>query len=499
MLKIGDLLEGKYKIIRLLGRGAWGSVYLAEHLKLGNHWAVKEIDLRKDTRVNLLAEPEILKKLNHRSLPRIIDIISFDNCIYIIEDYFEGTSLKELIGDRKFCTEENVIAWAKQLCEILIYLHGFNPPIIYRDMKPGNIIIDSEGNARLIDFGIAREYKQGQASDSTFIGTRGYAAPEQFSLGCQSDERTDIYGLGATLYHVLTGSSPNEPPYEMVPVRRLNRLLSKDIERIIQKCVQNDPAMRYQSAVELLEDLNKISSRQSNPLNSLFRGFAGQFNARARREIIVEKPFGTVVIAVGGTNRGVGCTHTAISISAFLAQMKYTVAAVELNDNPVFFTLQEKDTEGGLLPGAFRIAGVDFYKRNTDLIEVLRAGYNYVVLDLGQLIRYDKQGVMVKHSRYDEVDRADLAVLVAGSAIWQLKDLAPYLKDCSLVTWRLLFKLPDDMLFEELKKELPCKIYANPCAPDPFNFCEQRRELLSNMLSEVLPKEKRKNPLVFWR
>lgn len=133
------------------------------------------------------------------------------------------------------------------------------------------------------------------------------------------------------------------------------------------------------------------------------------------------------------------------------------------------------------------------------MIEVLRAGYNYVVLDLGQLIRYDKQGVMVKHSRYDEVDRADLAVLVAGSAIWQLKDLAPYLKDCSLVTWRLLFKLPDDMLFEELKKELPCKIYANPCAPDPFNFCEQRRELLSNMLSEVLPKEKRKNPLVFWR
>jgi len=226
MLNAGDVLEGKYRIIRLLGQGGWGHVYLAENLKVGNRWAVKEIETAQEFRVNFLAEPEILKKLNHSSLPRIIDIFRSDNFLYIIEDYFEGIGLKEVIGTREMCSEDNTIHWAKQLCEILIYLHGLEPnPIIYRDMKPGNIIIDRENQVRLIDFGIAREFKRGGSSDTTFIGTRGYAAPEQFSVDGQSDERTDIYGLGATLYHVVTGANPGQPPFEMVPVRQLNPVI----------------------------------------------------------------------------------------------------------------------------------------------------------------------------------------------------------------------------------------------------------------------------------
>ncbi|MCD5401728.1 protein kinase [candidate division NPL-UPA2 bacterium] len=259
MIETGSILDERYKILKLIGKGGMGRVFLAENIKLGNKWAIKEIDFTADIAVNLLAEPEMLKKLNYKSLPRIVDIIKTEKFIYIVEDFFAGDNLKEVLKSRERCSEKNLINWAKQLCEILIYLHSLKPnPIIYRDMKPGNIIVDNDNNIKLIDFGIAREYKKGQEEDTTYIGTRGYAAPEQLSKSGQSDERTDIYGLGVTLHHVLTGSGPDEPPYYLRPVREIKKHLSEGIEKIIAKCVQDDPGKRYRSAAALLEDLNNI-------------------------------------------------------------------------------------------------------------------------------------------------------------------------------------------------------------------------------------------------
>ena len=267
MIAIGSTLDDRYKILALIGKGGMGRVFLAENIKLGNKWAIKEIDYTANKGVNLLAEPEMLKKLNHKSLPRIIDIIKTDRFIYIVEDYFEGISLKEVLKARDRCTEKNVINWAKQLCEILLYLHTLKPnPIIYRDMKPGNIIVDSGNNIKLIDFGIAREYKEGQTEDTAYIGTKGYAAPEQLSKSGQSDERTDIYGLGVTLHHIITGKSLDDPPYSLMPVREVNKRLSEGIEKIIGKCVQDDPSKRYRNAAFLLQDLNNI-----NKLNSEYK------------------------------------------------------------------------------------------------------------------------------------------------------------------------------------------------------------------------------------
>lgn len=257
MLRDNEILEGKYKIIRVLGKGGTGQVYLAENLKVGNYWAIKEVNARKQLRSNLLAEVEILKKVNHRSIPRIVDIIEREDYLYIIEDYFAGTNLKELIKSRELCFEDNVIRWGRQLCEILSYLHNLEPsPIIYRDMKPGNIIIDQENNVKLVDLGIARVYQQEPDSETLCIGTRGYAAPEQYSGAGQPDNRSDIYGLGATLYHVLTGNNPNEPPYCILPVRQVNPGLSTEIDKIIKKCTYSDPALRYQCVEEIIADLD---------------------------------------------------------------------------------------------------------------------------------------------------------------------------------------------------------------------------------------------------
>ena len=257
------LFNEKYKIIKTIGSGGMGTVYLAENVKLGTKWAVKAIPKKENANFDLLAEPNILKKLNHPALPRIIDIEQDEKNIYIIEDFIEGTPLDKQLQTKTSFDEATVIEWAKQLCNILYYLHSQKPhPIIYRDMKPSNIIVSADNVVKVIDFGIAREFKKDSGSDTSYMGTRGYAAPEQYGTS-QTDARTDIYSLGVTMYHLLTGKSPNEPPYEFKPLRMVDKSFSEGIEFIVNKCVQNDPANRYQDTTELLHDLNNIHTFNS--------------------------------------------------------------------------------------------------------------------------------------------------------------------------------------------------------------------------------------------
>ncbi len=257
MLEIGSLVDGKYKILNKVGQGGMSVVYLAMNEKANKQWAVKEV--RKDgvrdfevVKQGLVAETDILKKLSHPNLPSIIDVIDTDESFIIIMDYIQGNSLNKALEEFGAQPQENVIAWAKQLTDVLGYLHSRTPAIIYRDMKPANVMLKPDGNVTLIDFGTAREYKEKNLADTTCLGTVGYAAPEQFGGMGQTDARTDIYCLGATLYHLVTGMNPCEPPYEIKPIRQINPSLSAGLERIILKCTQRDPNDRYQSAAELM-------------------------------------------------------------------------------------------------------------------------------------------------------------------------------------------------------------------------------------------------------
>ncbi len=257
MLEIGSLVDGKYKILNKVGQGGMSVVYLAMNEKANKQWAVKEV--RKDgirdfevVKQGLVAETDILKKLNHPNLPSIIDVIDTDDSFIIIMDYIQGNALDRSLREFGAQAQENVIIWAKQLTDVLGYLHSRTPAIIYRDMKPANIMLKPDGNVTLIDFGTAREYKEKNLADTTCLGTVGYAAPEQFGGMGQTDARTDIYCLGATLYHLVTGMNPCEPPYEIKPIREINPSLSAGLERIILKCTQRDPNDRYQSAAELM-------------------------------------------------------------------------------------------------------------------------------------------------------------------------------------------------------------------------------------------------------
>ena len=282
MAGIGEIIDGKYEVLREIGRGGMSVVYLAMDKRLNKQWAVKEFrkdknDESKKMALNaLIAEANLMKKLDHPTLPRIVDIIENNQTVYVVMDYIEGESLNKVLDAYGAQPQEAVIEWAKQLSEVLDYLHTRTPPIIYRDMKPANIMLKPDGTVRLIDFGIAREYKEGKTEDTTNIGTRGYAAPEQFGDKGQTDARTDIYSLGVTLYHLVTGKNPAEPPYELYPIRHWNPSLSSGLEWLIQKCTQLNPKDRFQSCAEVtyvLENLDKFEGAYKRSRQHKIQGF----------------------------------------------------------------------------------------------------------------------------------------------------------------------------------------------------------------------------------
>lgn len=253
MLDIGQVFQSKYKIEKVLGQGGMGKVYLASHITLSNKWAIKET--KKSSGVDLLAEPAMLRKLNNPNIPKIIDIFEDEEYLYIVEDYIEGISLSDVIEGQKIIEENQVISWAVELCDILAYLHNIKPsPIIYRDLKPENIMISEDNKVKLIDFGIAREYKEHKTEDTQNLGSLGYKDVYEG----QSDEKTDIFSLGVTMHQMLTGVNPRMHIYENEPVRRINPKLSPGIEKIVAKCTDKNREKRFRSADDLKKALLNI-------------------------------------------------------------------------------------------------------------------------------------------------------------------------------------------------------------------------------------------------
>lgn len=274
MARVGEIIDGKYEVLREIGCGGMSVVYLAKDKKIGTYWAVKELRKDKDDLSNQIAkkaltdEANLMKKLSHPALPRIIDIIDDHENFYVVMDYIEGESLDKLLKREGVQPQKKAVDWANQLCDVLEYLHTQSTPIIYRDMKPSNVILKPNGSLMLIDLGIAREYKKQSSEDTQCIGTREYAAPEQFGGKGQSDQRTDIYALGVTLHYIVTGKNPTEWPYELLPIRKLNSKLSKKLEKVITKCTEIDPANRYFSCSQLKQDLLDVD--EYNDKKALF-------------------------------------------------------------------------------------------------------------------------------------------------------------------------------------------------------------------------------------
>lgn len=295
-LKNGDVLKGKYEILALIGEGGMSRVYLARDLELVNkQWAIKEVDRRatdplgRPIEQSLASEADLLSKLQHPAIVDIVDIEKTQNYIYVVMDHVEGEALDKVVRQKGPQSEEDVQAWMIQICDALSYLHRQDPPIIYRDMKPNNIMLHPDGYVKLIDLGVAREYKDEQKKDTIAFGTTGYAAPEQYGKA-QTDARTDIYGIGATMWHLLGGSAP-PVEFPLPNVREANPEVGEGFaDVIIPKCTELERELRYQTCEELVSDLE------------VYQELTREYKARQRRKVtsFVGTLLGAVLLVIVG-------------------------------------------------------------------------------------------------------------------------------------------------------------------------------------------------------
>lgn len=319
-----NILNERYEILDILGTGGMGDVYLGRHIKLDSKWAIKRIKKNFKGGTDVLNEFKILKKINHNSLPRVFDMFEDDTYVYIVIDYIEGISLQKYLKDKVKLSEKETINIAKKLCKVLIYLHNFKPnPIIYRDLKPSNIIIINETDIKLVDFGIAREFKKDAKLDTVFIGTRGYAAPEQYGYG-QTNQASDIYSLGILMYEMMTGLNP----YRFKSCKKeaicLIDDISKELNEIIIKCTMNNPLERYNNVIDLLYEIDKIMINDSN----IKKGYITRF--------IVPKDYKKVIGLVGETGSGVSTCAKAVCEGLVNKEIK--VAMVDIGNSRKFYT-----------------------------------------------------------------------------------------------------------------------------------------------------------------
>lgn len=249
------ILVEKYEFLEPIGKGGSAEVFKALDKNLNCYVAVKCYTEDRFSE----KEVKVLKEFNHAALPNIIDFVEVDNKKYLIMEYIEGISLETYIQKYGYVKQNQAAIWIKEIAEVINYLHKQNEPVIYQDLKPANIMIDSNQKIRLIDFGSSYFKHQEVKKDYVSSGTVGYAAPEQFDCRAweQVDERSDIYSLGVTFHYMLTGNDPSLPPYMLRPLRYHNIALSAGIEKVIKKAANPLKVERYQSIGQMMEALDK--------------------------------------------------------------------------------------------------------------------------------------------------------------------------------------------------------------------------------------------------
>ncbi len=262
------LLKKRYEITGVLGRGGMGSVYkAADRAQKRKSLAVKELhpgrlspDRAREAVAQFQTEARILMRFSHPNLPQVSDYFTEAGAYYLVMEYIRGRTLEHLLHARrgKPVPERLVLSWALQICRAMHFLSVQKPrPVVFRDLKPSNIMIDRSGRVKLIDFGIARFFREDRREDTYVYGTPGYAAPEQYGIS-QTDVRSDLYSLGATLHHCLTGRNPSEHPHHFPDPRRLNPRVSRETAEIVMKALAPDRDRRFRSASAMKAAIQQV-------------------------------------------------------------------------------------------------------------------------------------------------------------------------------------------------------------------------------------------------
>jgi len=310
------LFAGRYRILSPIGKGGMGSVYLAEDLRLGGKLrALKFTRPPGEERDLFIAEARMLAGLEHPNLPRIVDYYPPDpDEACIVMDYIAGETLETVLARQAAgLPYPIVLGLMEQLCDTLRYLHAQEPPVVFRDLKPANVIVDGRGRAVLVDFGIARHYRPEARSDTLRLGTPWFAAPEQLRGG-QSDVRTDLYGLGALAYHLFTGGDFAARRGRSDRIRRLRGAVPPLFAEWLERLLADNPQDRPASAAEARRDLAAFAAEAGE-------GSGGPQASRPRD--------GVRVCALVSAYPGAGATFAALGLSARLAELGASHALVE--------------------------------------------------------------------------------------------------------------------------------------------------------------------------
>jgi serine/threonine protein kinase len=271
-LPIGVILNGRYMILRKIAQGGMGAVYEAKEVPTSpnsRRLAIKEMSFtmlnrlqpnQRDVVVNSFhREYDLLSRLNHPNLVRAFEFFEENGRQYFVMEYIEGNTLENLLDNlppKQFFPMDQFLAWARQMCDALRYLHSQNPPIIYRDLKPSNVMeVGGSNLLKLFDFGIARFYKPGQRSDTVRFGTDGYLAPEIIAYQTQTSEKTDIFALGAVLHQLLTRYDPQVDPWRRPAIHSINPSVPDYVYKAVERALALNPDKRSPNAEALLKDL----------------------------------------------------------------------------------------------------------------------------------------------------------------------------------------------------------------------------------------------------
>lgn len=460
---IGKMVNGKYRIIERLGTGGSGKVYKAVHIDLNTYWALKFIPSNEEFAEN---ELEILKNLNHPVFPRLVDCMREPDYTILVYDYCEGPTLKKLIEQNGKIDQDRVCHWAMQILDALSYLHANSPePVIYRDLKPSNLIVLPDDSIKLIDFGSARLYKINGSDDTVYLGTPGYAAPEQYGFG-QTDERTDIYNFGMTLFHLLTGKHPLDTETALIGKHFDAAGISNKLKQIILKCVAINPDHRYANTYEVKEAFNKIGIK---PVKQ------GRLAAIGKN---------AVEISVSGVQRGAGATHFCFMFGIWLQNHGFKTAVIEYCQNSDLLALCKligKDTAQAKY-GYYRIQGLSvFPSMDQEKIDSFkRADFDYIIIDYGVYDEYVAQ--MIR--------RSDVKLIIAQGADWKIHQVEMFINNYGSVfddrNAFLLFPMQDQRSINVIKSYFSLKnIITVPYSVNPWKQDDELRTEIENIYNRL--------------
>ena len=272
---LGAVLEGRYRVTRLLGQGGAGAVYLAEDTQLFDRpVAIKELieqfnspEERAGAVARFVHEARMLVSLSHPNLPDVRSYFTEHGRHYLVMEYIEGDTLLEVLERSGGALPPAlVLEWGRQICGVLSYLHGRTPPVIFRDLKPSNIMLDRANKIQLIDFGTARLFDTTKHTDTLKMGSIGYAPPEQYQGQGQTSPQTDIYALGATLHQLLTNQDPSARPFVFAPPSLLRPEVHESASRAIMRALNLDPAQRFATADDFARALTPATGDEHTAL-----------------------------------------------------------------------------------------------------------------------------------------------------------------------------------------------------------------------------------------